>query len=76
MLKHALPVILGVTVMVASSGCDAQRWVATFKSKLPAAGDSAPRIAPAYSESGRVEAKLLNTPYGPPLAPKAKLTKP
>jgi hypothetical protein len=73
MLKRSLPVILGVTFLVASSGCDAQRWVANFKSKLPAAGESAPRIAPAYSESGRVEAQLLN-PYGPQPAPKAPRT--
>jgi hypothetical protein len=67
-MPKLLSTLVLATLLVSSlSGCDAQRWVSTIKAPV-AAAHAASRLSPSFSQSGRVEARVL-TQVGPmPLA--------
>lgn len=56
---------LALAVLLAGglAGCDAQRWVATITAPASAAKVTS-RVWPSFSQSGRVEARVL-AQYGP-----------
>lgn len=57
--------MLALAVLLAGglTGCDAQRWVSTIQAPAAAAKSSS-HVWPSFSQSGRIEAKLL-TQVGP-----------
>ena len=68
-MPKSIPTLMLAALLVAGlTGCDGQRWVSTVKAPVATSSTNA-HVWPAFSQSGRVEARVL-AQYGP--SPKAR----
>lgn len=65
MSKPAWHLVLALMVAGMTAGCDAPRWLGHADSQAQPAASAKPRLSPAFSQSGRVEAGVLSAPLGP-----------
>ncbi|MNS51745.1 hypothetical protein D3C72_844360 [compost metagenome] len=63
MSKAAWHLVLFLLVAGTTAGCDTHRWIGQTDSQVQPAASATPRLSPAFSQSGRVEAGVLS-PFG------------